>query len=172
MITTGVFAYLFFNAEKPHEDKINKELFSKKNCKVSVSPYQGKAVTAEAAKAAIQDYKQIYSNEKDTIMGYIIGLEHVDSILKDIKRYNSSYVPNADSTITGLRFYHSTRMLELNGNDTRVKDLVMIPVMKNGTDIDTVFNKLIPARSLSIYSHFRPCPRICGSESKNLYLRD
>lgn len=100
----------------------------------------------------------------NTVYGYQINLKCIDSLYAAIQRYNK--IAPDSLKIRGLRFYEakSTRMIQ--DKDQYEQDLVMIPYLASGKDIFLVDYKRFRVKDMMIYSHFRPCPKLCADEEK------
>jgi hypothetical protein len=107
----------------------------------------------------IRDEKRI--NSHDQIYGYQLGIKHIRELYQAIEHYNL----NNEDSVAGIRLYEAVSTRKIEGKLFRKADLVMVPYLSNGRDAFVVDSTMpIVPNNLKIYTHFRPCPRICGSE--------
>lgn len=149
----------------------------------------GTIVSTVSCDSAIKAYEGWFKN---SIMGYHIGLNNSNDLMRKVNLFNDSIKAfNARGTgielpqIVGFRFYHSKTnrrsFPDMNQGPLKNKiDLVQVPTLSNGYDLFDVFDLKVPVGrdlriksmidnirnhfKISIYSKFRPCPRLCGSE--------
>ena len=107
-------------------------------------------------------YNQIY--------GYQIDLKYIKEMYETIERFNSDRKGSSKKvlTVVGVRFYEAVSERQINGQNRRKADLVMIPYLSSGDDVFTVDDHQI-RDVFKMYSHFRPCPRLCGPKEKYIY---
>lgn len=103
----------------------------------------------------------------NVVYGYQIDLKHIDEMYKAIQNYNADIKSRKGSykdMIQGLRFYEAKSRRLVDNEYKMEPDLVMIPYLKSCKDIYLVDNKKLTQYGVKMYSHFRPCPRLCGKE--------
>ena len=104
-------------------------------------------------------------NVFNVVYGYQIDLKYIDQMYKAIHLFNGDSSAHNNNPIQGIRIYEAVSRRKINNEMKREPDLVMVPYLKSCKDIYLVDNKMLTKYGVKIYSHFRPCPRLCGDES-------
>lgn len=130
----------------------------------------GKPISAQEAIDDIRAYEKVYAPKDDSIMGYLIKLDHLKMMLAEVDAFNTEF----PDSIIGLRFYNSlnTRKLSRSANAKQyddLKDLVVVPTYSNGNDVEEIY--MDKALNFTLFSYFRPCPRLC-TDKKSLHKKN
>lgn len=116
----------------------------------------------------VQELIRGRKNVFNVVYGYQINLKHIHEMYQAIQEFNADAVANKTDTIQGIRFYEAVSKRLIKGEINREPDLVMIPYLQSCEDIYLVDNKKLTEYGVKMYSHFRPCPKLCGDGS--LYI--
>jgi|GEM_PF-1509285 len=105
-----------------------------------------------------------HRDDPNHVFGHVFGLDKIRSLFHNIDRYNAQDLTK--NPIVAIRIYHAKG--ERNDPDFQVppkgvqaRDLVLVPVLKNGHDLFDGINTLSDPTNL-ILAESRPCPTLCN----------
>lgn len=110
-------------------------------------------------------------NVYNQIYGYQISMEYLKEMYEAIDEFDSMRYKDKGGrilTVAGVRFYEAVSERYINGEKRRKADLVMIPFLSSGEDVFKVDDQSLRG-IFKMYTHFRPCPKLCGSKEKYIY---
>jgi hypothetical protein len=116
------------------------------------------------AKARLDNYFSatgVKPTDPKVIFGQLLGINTVKTLIDKIDTYNNG-LPAADQ-ITGIRFYNAMSVrpeLPPPDDTAMLADIVLLPVLADGTDIFSVHAAADPMMALS---GAMPCPNECGT---------
>lgn len=122
----------------------------KKICAMQLSTGDGDIIQSVEAKDAIAEYSS--RNPGQEVRAFHIGKETLADIMTKINAYNNTN-PAPNNLIVGIRCYLGVTTRTFNGTEVPEKvDLIIYPSLADGDDYTG-----------PIYSHTRPCPKLCGN---------
>lgn len=148
--------------------EMNKENFSTQAdvCALATRnmPGIGQFFNQQDTKDRLDNYFRVTGLKPDDpklIFGQLLGLETFRILMAKIDLYNFGLQP--EEQITGIRVYNamSVRPYLPPPDDTAMlPDVVLLPVLADGTDIFSVHNATDP---MLVLSDGMPCPNECGT---------
>lgn len=137
----------FVLAESRIDAKLKKLL-----CASQFITNDGEKITPQQANLDTAAFNYYFPN--DDVKAFHMGLATLDSMLASAYKYNRT-TAGVQKPIIGFRFYRSvsTRRMQDGVNIFNKFDLVIVPTLSMYEDLSTG----------TIYSHTRPCPKLCGN---------
>ncbi len=171
-----VLAILYFNKcqeTAPLQPNISEELYTvKRKCYTAEELCDTAKSTCGAGygeesidyiRKLIEDRTNIFNQ----VYGYQINLTKIDEMYKAIQRFNAVARRDNTDTIQGIRIYEAVSRRQINGTSRREPDLVMLPYLQNCEDVYLVDDHRFTQYGVKMYTHFRPCPRLCSDKKED-----
>ncbi len=142
------------------------------HCTEILNANDGEIIEIEEAVSAIKKFDDLYPG--DEIKALHIGLSTLQNLMDSIDLYNKQ--PDVKDSISGLRLYRGITSRKHSGpNNTSYQinekyDLVVVPTLASGIDLHRVYFPPLVEIKVPIYSHFRPCPKLCGGADSTYIL--
>lgn len=131
-------------------------------------PDQGEFITHARANEKLSAYLDLRAEylaegkEIESVYGYVFGLNKFKELIARIDAENLNRSP--ENQLTGIRIYNALTTREIDGRQTSYKDVFLIPVEKDMSDIVDVHNFHADARvaeDAPIMNNSLPCPQTC-----------
>jgi len=135
----------------------------------------GTFVNAQEAKANVDAYlkdtgaPQPGPHHVDHVFGHVFGLAKVKKLIANIDKHNEKE-KDTKKHIAGIRVYHAKSVRAGKERQGSMRDLVVVPVTKNGHDYPEKIHhgaeapaKPVKANRALILTGSGPCPNVCGS---------
>lgn len=133
-------------------------------CAAKLDTNDGEGISLNAAIADIQALCR--KDSVDSVRAFHIGINTLEQLLQKAKTYNVSSGGQSDP-IVGFRFYRSISTREVTGSSGSLRirdklDLAIFPTLGDGENLQVKY----PNVQFPIYSHTRPCPKLCKKNNK------